>query len=420
MSRVQRVWIVIYLMSAAELPCGIAQDLAEPGPLPGDVDSATSDRSDGASPAATLGRRIFLDTGLSRPRGQACVSCHAPAAAFADPRQVSPGAVSGRAGRRNAPSLMYAALIPGRAFDEFVTAEGEEQFAWEGGLFLDGRARDLFEQVQQPFLDCREMNLPDERALAVRLRESDYATEFRQWVGPDIWENDRQLTFHAFRALVEFLREPLFRPFDARIDDFLAGDAAALTPAERRGLAVYRGAGRCADCHPLEPRTWPQPLLSDFGFDNLGVPSRGEADAGLGAHTGDPQDAGRFRAPSLRNVALTAPYMHNGSLPTLRDVMEFYNKRDRERQRWGATDFPETVNREDLGNLGLSDQEVTDLIALMQAFTDRTLLASEVQDGNAFPPPRPGTPSTDELRLRFPDWTHRLHPAFPGVTEERR
>ena len=101
--------------------------------------------------AAKIGKEIFLDTGLSRPVGQACVSCHFPSAAFADSRPVSPGAVKGRNGRRNAPSLMYAALIPSFAYEDLFTKDGTEIYAYEGGLFHDGRARDLFEQVQQPF-----------------------------------------------------------------------------------------------------------------------------------------------------------------------------------------------------------------------------------------------------------------------------
>lgn len=307
---------------------------------------------------------------------------------------------------------MYAALIPGIVYEDILTKSGEEIAAWEGGLFLDGRARDLFEQAQQPFLNPNEMNLPNESALAGRLRGSGYAREFRRWVGDAIWQDDRKLTYHAYRALVAFLREPMFRPFDARIDDFLGGNTNALSAAEKRGLKVFREDGRCADCHFLEPHTWPQPLLSDFGYDNLGAPARGPKDPGLGAITGNPDELGQFKAPTLRNIELTAPYLHNGSIKTLREVMEFYNKRDLEPQRWGKTDYPQTVNREDLGNLNLTDQQIDDLLALMSAFTDRTLL--RMKPGQSFPAAPSGAPSSKKLRLRFPGWTHRLHPAFPS------
>lgn len=390
-------------------------ELKSPG-QPGDDGQAPPALS---SAVAEIGRGIFLDTGLSNPAGQACASCHQPQAAFADPRPVSSGAVAGREGIRNAPMLMYAALIPPFAYEDLLTPEGEEIYAWEGGLFHDGRARDQFEQVREPFFDPKEMNLAGPEALATRLRKAPYAEALQTWAGQAAWENDEQLNYLAFRALVEFLKEPLFRPFDARIDDYLAGDEEALSETEKRGLKVFRGAGKCADCHFLEPTSWPRPLLSDYGYDNLGVPSRGETkDPGLGGLTGEPEELGQFKAPSLRNVALTAPYMHNGSLATLQEVMEFYNKRDVEPERWGPTDYPDTVNREDMGDLGLSDQQVADLTALMEAFTDRTLLEPGPEDG--LPRAKRGTPSTAEKRLYFPDWTHRLHPAFDESLETSR
>ncbi|MFT5128033.1 MAG: cytochrome c peroxidase [Rhodothermales bacterium] len=358
--------------------------------------------SSSADPAS-IGRAIFQDRNLSQPPGQACISCHQPEAAFADPRRVSPGALQGRAGRRNAPSLMYAALIPALAFEDLLTPDGREVYAWEGGLFHDGRARDLFEQVQQPFFSADEMNLPNAAEFAKRLRQAAYAN--LTWAQQD----DEQVLFAAYQELVAFLREPMFRPFDARIDDFLAGKKDALNPAETRGLAVFRGAGGCADCHFLEPTEWPQTLLSDFGYDNLGVPSRGKPDPGLGVHKG--KDAvGQFRVPSLRNVALTAPYMHNGAIATLHEVMEFYNKRDLEPDRWGPTDYPRTVNHDDMGNLELSEQQVSDLVALMEAFTDHSLLA--MRPGQLFPIASVSTPSSASMQLYFPGWTHRLHRQF--------
>ena len=374
------------------------------------LSAAQSIGADESTLPAEIGKQIFLDTSLSRPQGQACVSCHQPSAAFADSRPVSPGAVGGKEGNRNAPSLMYAALIPGFAYEDLLTPEGTEIFVWDGGLFHDGRAQDLFEQVQQPFLAANEMNLPDESELVARLRKASYASAFRGWVGKDVWLDDSRLAYYAYTALIEFLREPMFRPFDARIDDYLAGEKAALTESEKRGLDVFRGAGKCADCHFLEPVSWMGPLLSDFGYDNLGAPSRGPKDPGLGGHTGEASELGQFRAPSLRNVALTAPYFHNGSIETLKEVMEFYNKRDLEPDRWGPTDYPETVNHDDMGDLGLTDQQVEDLTALMNAFTDRTLL--QMREGDQFPATLPETPTTEEKRLFFPGWTHRLHPAF--------
>lgn len=359
--------------------------------------------------AAKLGREIFLDTSLSNPPGMSCVSCHFPEAAFADPRAVSPGAVLGRNGRRNAPSLMYSALIPNRDQEDLLEDSGEQVWVWQGGLFQDGSARTLHDQVQRPFFDHAEMNLINEADLAGRLRNASYAPKLKAAIAGEDWTNDGKLTHRAYRALVEFLKEPMFRPFDARIDDHLAGSKDALSDAEKRGLEIFKTKAKCADCHLLHNSAWPQPLLSDYGYDNLGAPSRGDKDPGLGGHTGVEAELGQFRAPSLRNIALTAPYMHNGSIATLREVIEFYNKRDLEPDRWGKTDYPETVNHSDLGNLGLSDQEVDDLTALMDAFTDRSVLEMQKR-GDRFPQVPIGVPDTWKMRAYFPDWNHAAPP----------
>ena len=355
-----------------------------------------------------IGREIFLDKNLSEPRSQACISCHDPKHAFSDPRPQSRGAVSNRRGTRNAPSLMYAALIPSFAYDEFFTPEGEEIYAFEGGLFWDGRARDLFEQVQKPFFHPNEMNLSNEGALASRLRASDYAGGLKKLVGAKNWQDDTSVTFHAYLSLVNFLQSPMFRPFDSKFDRFRRGNPAALNEVEKRGMKIYTGKGKCNDCHPLTANHWEQPLLSDFGFDNLGVPSLGAPDEGLGKHTGNAAEIGQFRSPSLRNVALTAPYMHNGSIASLREVVEFYNSRDTKESRWKVTDFPATVNRDDLGNLQLNQQEIDELVAFLQCFTDRCI--DERPENQLFPSPPKTTASNESKERYFPSWTHRLHP----------
>ena len=348
---------------------------------------------------AMIGRKIFMDTNLSQPMGQGCVSCHDPKAAFADARRVSPGAVKGREGRRNAPTLMYAALIPPMAAEDFYDEEGELIYVLEGGLFLDGRAHDQFEQVQMPFFDKDEMNLSGPADLAARIRKSDYAADFKKLVGEKVWGDDGKLVNQVYHSLVAFLREPMFRPFNARIDDFWKGDVKALNVSELRGLALFQSKAGCAQCHPLGVGTWPEPLLSDFGYDNLGAPSLGGKDPGLGGISGRKNEMGQFRSPTLRNIALTAPYLHNGSIKTLKEVIEFYNKRDVEPERWGKTDFPETVNHEDMGDLKLTDQEVDDLVAFMHTFTDKNLLG--MKEGDVFPTPPEGIPSTESRKAFF-------------------
>lgn len=356
------------------------------------------------------GKQVFLDESLSEPRGQACVNCHQPEYAFADPRSVSTGAVSERMGTRNAPSLLYAALIPSFAYEDFLTPDGEEVYAHEGGLFWDGRARDLFEQVQQPFFNHKEMNLSSESELAHRLRRSSYSHQLKKLVGQRYWGDDGLVTYHAYLCLVEFLRSPVFRPFNSKFDAYRRGDLAILNEQELRGMKVYIEKGKCDDCHPLSATNWDPPLLSDFGFDNLGVPSSGKPDLGLGKHTGNPGELGKFRSPSLRNVGLTAPYMHNGSLKTLKEVVEFYNLRDTPDGRWKTTDFPNTVNRTDLGNLQLSQKETDDLVAFLHCFTDRHLNTNASHESLNIDPEH--AKSNHAQSLLFPGWTHRLHRGF--------
>ena len=359
-------------------------------------------------PLAALGEKIFLDTSLSNPPGQGCVSCHSPKDAFADPRRVSLGAVRGRVGRRNAPSLMYAALIPSQRLEDTYDDNGELEYNVEGGLFLDGRAHDLLDQVRHPFFDKNEMNLAGAKELAGKFRGGDYAKEFEDLT-------DKEINEKAFEALVAFLREPMFRPFNARIDEYWAGDKEALSLSEKRGLDVFQTSGGCSTCHLTGVASWPEPLLTDSGFDNLGAPAIGKIDPGLGAITGKAGELGKFKVPSLRNVALTAPYLHNGSIRTLKEVIELYNKRDLEPERWGVTNYPRTVNHEDMGDLGLTDQEVDDLVALLAAFTDQNLL--KIPEGNLFPQIPLGVPQTKERKAFFlPKQRHDLTaPRRPGA-----
>ena len=343
-------------------------------------------------PLAALGGKIFLDTSLSNPPGQGCVSCHSPKDAFADPRRVSPGAVKGRVGRRNAPSLMYAALIPSHRLEDTYDDNGELEYIVEGGLFLDGRAHDLLDQVRHPFFDKNEMNIAGAKELAGKFRNGDYAKEFEDLT-------DKEINEKTFEALVAFLREPMFRPFNSRIDEYWAGDKEALSLSEKRGLDVFQTSGVCSSCHLTGGASWPKPLLTDSGFDNLGAPAIGKIDPGLGAVTGKAGELGKFKVPSLRNVALTAPYLHNGSIKTLKEVVELYNKRDLEPERWGVTNYPRTVNHEEMGDLGLTDQEVDDLVALLAAFTDQNLL--KIPEGNLFPQVPLGVPQTEERKAFF-------------------
>jgi cytochrome c peroxidase len=215
-----------------------------------------------------LGRRLFFDRRLSRDNSTSCSSCHDPERAFSDGRAVAVG-VFGRAGRRNSPALINRGY--GRLF------------------FWDKRVATLEEQVLKPIEDPNEMDLPLAEAAA------------RVGLAPG----------EISRALASFVRSILSggSPFDRYIN----GDRTALTAEQQAGLQVFRGKGNCTACHV-------GPNFTDEGLHNTGVAWRDGklADDGAGQ--------GRFKTPTLREVARTAPYMHDGSLATLEEVIEYYDR----------------------------------------------------------------------------------------------
>lgn len=335
------------------------------------------------SPKAMLGKLLFFDTSLSTPTGQSCASCHDPKAGFADPRQqipVSEGAVRGRFVPRNTPTAAYAAFVPPRHIDKGITI---------GGLFHDGRANDLKAQATGPLLGALEMNNPSKQAIAAALRRTSYAQRFIVLYGPRALKNDARLFAYALDALVAYERSAEVNPFSSKYDLYLAGKVQ-LTASEARGLKIFEdeNKGNCAACHSSRAdKQGRPPLFTDFSYDNLGVPAnpknpylslgkkwnpagRAYVDLGLGGVTGKKSDHGKFRVPTLRNIALTAPYMHNGVFTKLKDVIAFYNSRDTNKKRWGAPEVAANVNREELGDLKLNKQEAKDLTAFLRTLSD--------------------------------------------------
>jgi cytochrome c peroxidase len=245
---------------------------------------------------AALGRRLFFDARLSNDRSVSCATCHDPERAFADERPLAVG-VFGRVGRRHSPSLVNRGF--GRA------------------QFWDGRAATLEAQVLQPIVDPNEMDLPLAEAVK-RLNEDDsYRASFQAIFARPISEDD------LGRALATYLRT--IRSGDAPYDRFVAGDITALSTEQQLGLQVFRRKG-CNICHS-------EPTFTDEQFQNTGVAWRPDPATGTGEYQDDgrflvsklDRDRGKFKTPTLREVARTAPYMHDGSLATLADVVEFYD-----------------------------------------------------------------------------------------------
>lgn len=355
------------------------------------------------SPLAQLGEKIFADTSLSASGQLACTTCHDPQHAFSQSTAsgVALGGVAQDApGLRNAPSLTYLAETPAFYFDDEGTPTG--------GFNRDGRANSLAEQAIRPFLTSFEMANASVADVIDKLSRATYAAEFRKLFGNDIFNNADQAFLDARQALQAYqLEDSEFAAFSSKFDYFLVGKAQ-FTDQELRGYALFNNPekGNCAGCHPSARReNGKPPLFTDFTYDNLGVP-RNELiaanqdasyfDLGLcGPQRLDLADrtdlCGAFKVPSLRNVAMTAPYFHNGKFQTLKEVVGFYVRRDTNPEEWyplGSNNLPDKFNDlpvEFHGNVNttevpynrhegeapaLSDSEIDDVVAFLNTLTD--------------------------------------------------
>lgn len=321
------------------------------------------------SPIEELGKLLFFDENLSEPPGQSCASCHDPLFGFADPDQnlpVSEGVILGRFGGRNSPSAGYAVFTP--EFDAQKTL---------GGQFWDGRAPNLTEQAKGPFLNPVEMNNPDMATVIAKVQASSYAGLFEQVFGPDAFSDIPTAYHNVASAIAAYEGTPEVSPFTSKYDAYQAG-LVELTPQEALGEKLFTGKAKCGHCHPDRSSIGPV-VFADFDFHNLGVPQNTEypfslldpipIDLGLGGFTGNSSDNGKFKTPHLRNIALTAPYMHNGLLKTLKEVVNFYNTRDIPGM-WDPPEVPENLDGKFLGDLGLTDAEEDAIVAFMETFTD--------------------------------------------------
>lgn len=332
------------------------------------------------SAAARLGQKIFSDAALSASGTQSCASCHVSASAFAEDASStgvdhgSPvplgGARMDQGGFRNTPSLMYTSLTPAFRFD----ADGGPT----GGFFRDGRAATLADQAVLPFTTSFEMANPNAAAVVARLRTRPYLVDFVALYGDAALDDPDTALARMGSALAAFeSEEPTFNPFSSKFDAYQAGQAT-LTAQELNGMALFNNAtkGNCAACHPATSAdgTTP-PMFTDYSYDNLGVPrnpliaANGASPAGyVPVNSTDgiqgyydlgvcgpfrPQTVdlaaycGQFKVPTLRNIAVTAPYFHNGRFTTLKDAIGFYVRRDTNPEEWYPTDADGNVTKFD-------------------------------------------------------------------------
>jgi len=357
--------------------------------------SAEVASAEGLTPMEMLGKHLFFDENLSTPPGQSCAACHAQEVGFTGPISevnahgaVYEGAVFNRFGNRKPPAASYAGDSPVLFYDAV-------EDVWIGGVFWDGRATGwtlgdpLSEQAQGPFLNPLEQNNPTAKRVCKKVAKSDYADLYEAVFGEPVdYVHDIAQTYeNLVRAISAYEKSTEVNPFSSKYDYYLAG-MVDLTAQEALGLMLFEAEdkGNCAACHPSRPaQDGSPPLFTDFTYDNLGVPPNPEnpfyllparlnpdgfafVDLGLGAVVKDPAQNGKFRVPTLRNVAVTSPYMHNGVFKTLFQVLAFYNTRDV--ARWPAPEVGQNVNREELGTLRLTNQELEDVVAFLQTLTD--------------------------------------------------
>jgi cytochrome c peroxidase len=273
---------------------------------------------------ARLGKRLFYDPGLSRTFDVACSTCHRQAHAFAEPDVVSTG-VEGRTGPRNAPALI--------------------NLAWSESFFWDGRTPTLEEQAGKPIENPDEMDLPIADAVARVAEDPSYVSAFLE--AYDEPPSEASLR----KAIASFVRTLV--SVNSAYDRHLRGDDTSFDEAARRGEAVFLSErGGCFHCHPGG-------MLTNEGLFNNGAYTAG-TDTGRQQITGRSGDTGKFKVPGLRNVELTAPYMHDGSLPTLEAVIDHYDR--------GGLGDPTTDPQ--IEPLSLTPDEKADLLAFLRSLTD--------------------------------------------------
>jgi cytochrome c peroxidase len=269
-----------------------------------------------------LGRRLFSDPILSGDRSISCASCHVPDRGFGGSDALAVG-VRGQQNRRNAPTLL--------------------NIAYSTAFFWDGRAATLEEQALQPIADPREMASSADEAVARLRAEGSYVAQFRTAFGEPV------TTQNLARALASFERTLLSG--DSAVDRFRFGQVSDLSENAKQGLWLFEGRGGCWRCHSGS-------TFTDGRFHNTGV-SWGGGDFGRFEITRRESDRGAFKTPPLRDVARTAPYMHDGSIATLEDVVRYYGK--------GGNPNPHLDK--DLKPVDFSDADVRHLIAFLKALT---------------------------------------------------
>ena len=340
-----------------------------------------------------LGEVLFFDKSLSFNKTQSCSTCHSPDTAFVDQRKnsanqmVSEGDNPHLHGNRNANTALYAMFSPDFHFDEKIQD-------YIGGQFWDGRAKDLAEQAGGPPVNPVEMGMPDKKSIVERLKaNSIYYKAITDIYGESIWADTDKIYAIMEKAIAEFEKHDLFAQFSSKYDRALKNEAE-LTALEAEGKALFFDKTRtnCSNCHQSSDANSAKETFTNYRYYNIGVPSNQAliklnklaadyVDNGLLDNPmvkGDEKQKGKFKVPTLRNIAVTAPYMHNGVFRDLKTVLLFkdsFNNPNRKinpetGKAWDKAEYAQTINPDVLKAKPLTDEEINALEAFLKTLTD--------------------------------------------------
>jgi len=291
------------------------------GPLPPVPVPADNPQTDAK---VKLGAQLFFEPRLSADNKLSCASCHDPDKAWANHDPTDTGFMD-RKGNRNSGTVLDSGYM-----------------RWQ---FWDGRAKSLEEQALGPIHNPVEMGETLPNVIRKLKAIPEYRDQFKQVFGKDVDEDGIAKAIAAFERTVVSGKSPY--------DRYVAGDKTAMSPAAVRGLALFTGKGRCSLCHS-------DPTFSDQSFHNIGVGmDQKDPDLGREEVTKDPKDRGKFKTPGLRNIALTYPYLHDGSAKTLADVVALYDR--------GGVPNPNLDPK--IRSIGFTNEEEADLVAFLEALT---------------------------------------------------
>ncbi|PIE39141.1 MAG: methylamine utilization protein MauG [Gammaproteobacteria bacterium] len=382
-------------------------DGSDPAPVAPEPEPPVPEPPPAFTTVEALGESLFFDTNLSLNRTQSCATCHDPEHAFVDARlddngligAVSLGDDGTSLGDRNAPTAMYGALVPdfGEGRHQRFNSQQPDYQGFLGGFFLDGRATKLADQAKGPPLNPIEMGMPDKAAVVARVMENaDYVRSFKALFGDTVFD-DMDTAYNAMAdSIAAFELTEQFAPFQSKYDKSLRGEYTydpGAKAALGKALFFSQQFTNCATCHQLRPNGSRDEIFSSFEYHNIGVPvneairavnntEAGFVDQGLldNPEVSDPAEAGKFKVPTLRNVAVTGPYMHNGVFRDLQTVIKFYdhffsNSRFPDNPETGAPwrepEVPETVATvELLDGRRMTQLEVEAMVCFLRTLTD--------------------------------------------------